>query len=253
MLKRAGSLLLSSLLLVPVMGYAEGKSGFYVGGHIGAAGVETTDTDMYSSLKINGSTYDVPGSLAFGNHRKTGFAGGISGGYDFNEHYGTPVRLELNYTARSQAKSSKDRQFYPGSGDVMKLEQKTDLQTLMLNMWADIPTGTAFKPYVGGGIGVAFVDYDVNNTFHYDDGTKEKFYSGSKSTTNLAWSLGAGVAYDINPSFTLDLGYRFINAGKVKVKTDTEFFDIYTGGDIHTETETKIKSNELFLEGRYKF
>ncbi len=106
MLKRAGSLLLSSLLLVPVMGYAEGKSGFYVGGHIGAAGVETTDTDMYSSLKINGSTYDVPGSLAFGNHRKTGFAGGISGGYDFSERYGTPVRLELNYTARSEAKAN---------------------------------------------------------------------------------------------------------------------------------------------------
>ncbi len=253
MLKQAGSFLLSALLLIPAMGYAEGKSGFYVGGHIGVAGVENTDTDVYSSYKINGSTYDTSSSLPFGNKRKTGLAGGISGGYDFSERYGTPVRLELNYTARSEAKSNKDREFNPGSANVMNLEQKTDMQTLMLNMWADLPTGTAFKPYVGGGIGVAFVDYNVNNTNNYYDGTKENFYSGSKSTTNFAWSLGAGVAYDVNPSFTLDLGYRYVNAGTVKVKSNTEPFTVSGEPANHVETETKVKSNELFLEGRYRF
>ena len=239
MFKKTG-IILCSLLFASSISYAENNSGVYIGGHIGAAGVETTDTDLFATSPIN-PRLQAP----YGNEREIGLAGGVSVGYDFKERYNTPVRLEVNYTARSEATSEKNR---GSSNDYLKLKQQTNLQTLMLNLWADIPTNTAFTPYVGGGVGVAFIDYDVNAT-DYFYGTTSQHYSGSKKTTNFAWSLGGGIAYDVNPEFTVDLGYRFIDAGKVK--TDSKPFPGLPGYNV--EAETKVKSNELFLEGRYKF
>ncbi len=255
MLKKTG-IILCSLLFASSISYAE-NSGVYIGGHIGAAGVENSDTETFASYKIGGTTSGVPGSRPFGNQREIGLAGGISVGYDFKERYNTPVRVEVNYTARSDAKSEKDRQLSPGSVGYTKLAQKTNLQTLMLNLWADIPTNTALTPYVGGGIGVAFIDYEMDAT-NYDAGTfNGKFYSGSAKKTNFAWSLGGGVAYDVTPQFAVDLGYRYIDAGKITNETNTVLHGVIVGGTIypanHVKAETKVKSNELFLEGRYKF
>jgi opacity protein-like surface antigen len=41
-------------------------------------------------------------------------------------------------------------------------------------------------------------------------------FTGNKSSTNFAWSLGGGLGYDITQNWTVDLGYRYINAGDVK-------------------------------------
>ncbi len=242
MLKKT-SVILCGLLLASSITYAQNKSGVYVGGHIGAAGVENSDSDLFASDQVNGRWGYIP----FGNKRDIGLAGGVSVGYSFKERYNTPVRLEVNYTARSDASSERSHDFIVGSGHTT-LKQETNLQTLMLNMWADIPTNTAFTPYVGGGIGVAFVDYDAHST-QFENNITTEHYSGSKKATNFAWSLGGGVAYDVNPEFTLDLGYRFIDAGKIK--TDPKPYPGSPGDFI--EAETKVKSNELFLEGRYKF
>lgn len=266
MLKKVAQLLAISMLCSSAYVYA--GSGFYVGGHIGAAGVEAKDTDTYSRVRVNGEPVpglpDAPGTAPYGNNTDWGFAGGVSAGYDFTEKYDTPVRVELNYTARSTASSSKDREHRSGSKSYMNLKQDIDLQTLMLNMWADIPTNTKLKPYVGGGIGMAFIDYDVTRTdvghplgSAYDG----KMYSGSVSKTNFAWSLGAGVAYDVTPNFTLDLGYRYINAGDIKT-TNQHKLELWqvegdkTGkvyGANEQTVRTKVRSNELFLGGRVKF
>ena len=33
------------------------------------------------------------------------------------------------------------------------------------------------------------------------------------TTYNLAWALSAGFGFQLNPSATLDIGYRYLNAG----------------------------------------
>ena len=255
MLKQAGGWLLSGLLLVPVMSYAQG-SGFYVGGHIGAAGVET-NSNIYHSVTINGST-SQDGYVPFGQERDIGLAGGVSVGYNFNEQFGAPVRVELNYTARSESKMSGKKWDYlydlEGTPFVyLDHAEKVDLQTLMVNLWADIPTGTAFRPYVGGGICAAFLKYKNNTDFRLNS-TGEAvgtFTSGSESATNFAWSLGGGVAYDFTPNWTMDLGYRYINAGKIS--TEVKRDRIFGSGTNNYKTGTKVRSHEVFLGGRYNF
>lgn len=38
-----------------------------------------------------------------------------------------------------------------------------------------------------------------------------------KTTNNLAWNAGLGSTINLNKSFDLDLGYKYVNLGKVKM------------------------------------
>ena len=76
---------------------------------------------------------------------------------------------------------------------------------LLGNVWVDLKTNTVFTPYVGGGVGVAFVKTAGvqwnNSPWGYVDAAQ----------TNLAWQLGAGVKYDISEQLSLGVDYRFKN------------------------------------------
>ena len=64
-------------------------------------------------------------------------------------------------------------------------------------------------PYIGAGAGLAFnyVEYTVHNN------TTGAHGSASDNFTNFAWNVGAGVAYNFNENFAVDLGYRFMMMG----------------------------------------
>lgn len=72
---------------------------------------------------------------------------------------------------------------------------------MVASVWIDIPTGSAFEPYIGGGAGL--VDYNV------------KMFGESDGKTKFAWHLGAGVAYHFtdNLAFTVDYRYRQVKGG----------------------------------------
>ncbi len=76
---------------------------------------------------------------------------------------------------------------------------------LLGNVWADLKTNTAFTPYVGGGLGVAFVN---TSGVRWDDSTWG-YVDGSQ--THFAWQLGAGLKYELSEQLSLDVGYRFKN------------------------------------------
>ena len=83
----------------------------------------------------------------------------------------------------------------------------------MFNMYYDLPTFNRFTPYVGGGIGMAFVD--VRDTT-FTDGVVVRL--PNKSETNFAWALMAGVGTDLGGGIVLDLGYRYLNMGEIGVR-----------------------------------
>ncbi len=77
-----------------------------------------------------------------------------------------------------------------------------DLSTLFLmaNMYYDLDTGTSFKPYVGVGAGIGFVDvsFSPSAVGIIDD-----------NTTSFAYQAMAGVAYEVSPSVEIFAGYRY--------------------------------------------
>ena len=91
---------------------------------------------------------------------------------------------------------------------------------LMANAYADLGTFVGFTPYVGAGAGAVKVKYDDVNVSHGCtlNGTacansfynSEASYDGATSW-RFAYSLMAGVSYDISRNLKIDLGYRFLD------------------------------------------
>jgi len=89
--------------------------------------------------------------------------------------------------------------------------------TALASAYVDLGNYWGFTPYVGAGAGIntsminGSVAYTVNATGDpYGGGWNRSIQS---TTYSPAWALMAGVGIQISPSATLDVGYRYLNAG----------------------------------------
>ncbi len=83
--------------------------------------------------------------------------------------------------------------------------------TLMFNAYKDLGSFGGFTPYVGAGVGVSY--NKMGETFFTDNPYLLNRIEGN-SRTSLAWSLMAGVGYQVSDRAILDLGYRYMDYGK---------------------------------------
>lgn len=117
--------------------------------------------------------------------------------------------------------------------------------TLMLNIYKDLGNYNRFVPYIGAGIGLAVHDVE------------EVYFSGNPALTNriegdrdvsFAWSLMAGVGYQISDRAILDVGYRYIDMGSAQSgRVDTAGF---TNPAVKIDD---IAAHEVKLGLRYHF
>jgi opacity protein-like surface antigen len=163
-------------------------------------------------------------TLRIGSSTDSTFGGSIAFGYDFEKKFSVPIRAEVEYAAFSQAENKRNyTAIYGTTTEHGTVKQTFGIQTLFVNAYWDIPTGTEFTPYVGAGLGAGFI-----NTKGKDSGVETiggvvnetwNDSTGSKTVTNFAWNVGAGLGYDLTDYATVDLGYRFAGLGSVKTKT----------------------------------
>jgi opacity protein-like surface antigen len=84
--------------------------------------------------------------------------------------------------------------------------------TLMFNGYYDLGSYRGLVPYVGAGVGLAYNRMeDVAFT-----GNALANVIGGDNRWSLAWSLMAGVGYQVSDRATLDFGYRYIDMGKAE-------------------------------------
>ncbi len=76
-------------------------------------------------------------------------------------------------------------------------------------IYFDFHNSSDFTPYFGAGLGLAFVHQ------HFEGVGNELYFNN----TNFAWQVGAGVAYALNETVSVDLGYRFISYGTSRMET----------------------------------
>ena len=100
--------------------------------------------------------------------------------------------------------------------------------SVMANAYFDYLTCTPWTPYVGAGIGSAYLKADNG--------------SHAKSVYNLAWQVMAGLTYDINSHWTLDAGYRYADLGRIRKNS----------GEGHVAKLT-ARDHEILLGVRYTF
>jgi opacity protein-like surface antigen len=109
-----------------------------------------------------------------GNNDDNGFVAGVGAGYRISDTIRTDLRVDY----------SGGYKVTPG-GDM-------SVTTVLGNLYFDVPTGTAFTPYLGAGAGYGWASID-----------------NAKDKDGLAYALMAGVGVDITDNVALDVGYRF--------------------------------------------
>lgn len=140
------------------------------------------------------------------------FGGGIALGYSLETMLNYPIRAEIEYLAFGNKKMTKSANIL---GNYTTYTQRIGVQSLFLNFFWDIRTGTRWTPYLGAGVGMGFLSMKASNTLDTPG------YVGSVSTnygdrTRFAWNVGAGVAFTVNERLAFDLGYRYADYGQAK-------------------------------------
>ena len=120
----------------------------------------------------------------------------------------------------------------------------TKSKRLMLNTAYDFKVTDAIKLFPMVGIGYARNVSDGFQIANFGAGNSNDF--ASKTTNNFAWSVGAGVSYDVSNTIVLDLGYQYLDLGGADTGT-SEFGlrDETFTGDL-TSQEIKVGIRYLF-------
>ena len=72
----------------------------------------------------------------------------------------------------------------------------------------------------------------------------------SDKSYNVAWQIGAGVAYDLTKNIALDAGYRYINAGAATLDKYNESYPGYAESE---KTKVDTAAHEIYFGARYTF
>jgi opacity protein-like surface antigen len=124
------------------------------------------------------------------------------------------LRADLTLGFRSNRDFKGDIDIVPPGGGSIDPPVKTsiDTYTVMFNAYYDLGQYRGFVPYVGAGVGLALHDMGYVT---FDDPLSPNPQHGD-TKADLAWSLMAGVGYQISANTILDVGYRYINMGSAQ-------------------------------------
>lgn len=132
-------------------------------------------------------------------------------GYAFNSWFRADATLEYRSGGRF---TGRDILAGPGGNFENVLHSNMSSLVAMLNGYIDLGTWWGITPYVGAGVGYAW--NRLSPTFDtgvvVGVGAASGVINGG-TMGNFAWSLMAGMAWDVSASTKIELGYRYLNMG----------------------------------------
>ncbi len=147
------------------------------------------------------------------------FGGGVGIGYQFTD------MLRGDVTARY---SKPDFGGFTGNAQIcgglcsIRDRAEAEMWDLMANAYVDLGTIAGFTPYIGGGLGAVHVGYDDTSIEFCSSQFCGTAQAQGEDTWRFAWSLSAGMAYNLSQNLKLDVGYRYLNVeGGDNYKLDT--------------------------------
>ena len=171
-----------------------------------------------------------------------GYAWSAEDEIDYSPVWGLGLGYRFNRNLRADFTFDWRDRFILETGS---FDTKIENQSYMLNVYYDLdqlpvvqlPGG--FKPYVGAGIGLSYIEVNDQTIPGPVGGTVSRVFGDDEA--NFAWQLMAGVAYQINPKFAADIGYRYAHLGEAQLRSPAGTID----NDLNT--------HEIVLTLRYTF
>jgi opacity protein-like surface antigen len=176
------------------------------------------------------------------------FGAGV--GYQFNHWFRADITGE--YRGNSDF-SGTDQITYPGGVGTDVYHATKSEWVALANAYVDLGTWWCITPFVGAGVGAArvsianFTDQGIAN--NGGGALPGLALADNVAKWNLAWALHAGVAYKVNPNFTVELAYRYLNMGD-GLTGDLRTFD-GTNNVYNPMTFKNITSQDLMLGVRW--
>ncbi len=156
--------------------------------------------------------------------RNTGFDVGVVAGYAFGSRFGmfSPrLEAEYGYLSNNVDNLSNSNGTVAGTTTGASADGEINASYGLVNLLLDIPLGYGLTPFIGGGVGYANVRLD--NVTATSIGTGGAGFTPGQvafddEDTSFAYSLTAGVSYDISRNVTLEVAYRYLDFTNVQIQ-----------------------------------
>lgn len=208
--------------------------GAYVAARIAGAFTEDTDFDITDVNTNIANQYNV-----------IGIGGAVAAGYEFTWGSNVSLRGEVEGGVVQQHVQSHQLGAIGTTLSDPLAFGTTETIYGLVNAAMDYHVGNGFKPFLGGGIGYAKVDFQNHGvTLAAPVGT---LGPGSvtvmdDTASGFVWQVGGGVGYQLDWRTTLEAGYRYFQVNDVEL--------VALDG---TTSDVLIKQHQLQLGMRYGF
>jgi opacity protein-like surface antigen len=174
------------------------------------------------SVTFSGNPYSTSiGGVAFGldptfysGSFLPSFIGTVGVGYIWGPFFRTDFTVDIH--SIMDMKLTGSQTYNNGANQTWNVTDKSTLMStiLMLNAYYDIRTGTAFTPYVGGGLG--FVVNQLSRDVALGDSAfvpSTNYFSNTSTQIQFAGAVMVGFYYDFDSFGAIDINYRFLAFG----------------------------------------
>ncbi|RUU23845.1 porin family protein [Mesorhizobium sp. M7A.T.Ca.TU.009.01.3.2] len=136
----------------------------------------------------------------------------IGFGYHFNDYL--RADLNLGYLPGNEIGVGYDDSATAAEPTVASASLKNYALSGILNGYVDLGTYVGITPYLGAGIGIVRSKRTLSASYFTDNGddTDDFAVSDSKTQYSLAYTLNAGLAYQVSKNVSVDLGYQYFSA-----------------------------------------
>ncbi|CAI1696252.1 Adhesin/invasin protein PagN [Serratia quinivorans] len=211
----------------------------------GSAMADDSQAGYYGSAKylqieqrakeMNTSSRPGVGQFVSGKEKEHLGGAAIAAGYQF----GNGWRTEGEYTFKQKTEYTSGSSTFPSSFNHLQ----TDVQRLMFNVYRDYALGYNISLYGTAGLGVSKIKaggWQGNPAREY----------ASSTQSNLTYAIGAGISYAPIERINIDLGYRYVDMGKI----ESGYNDFANARGLKDEQmKARLVSNEFTLGMRYRF
>ncbi len=178
-------------------------SGFYLRGDVGVATYNYTRIDtvpVIAGLRTVNSSID---SAVFV---------GVGGGYQFNSFLRADVTGEYRFNTNHRHVDV----FTGPPANSNLITGKIGGFVGLANVYVDLGTWHRITPFFGAGLGFATLTMGKTTDYQLTAGGAIGGTGPSKTQTNLAWAIHAGLGYDLTANLKAEVAYRYLNLGSVE-------------------------------------